>query len=112
MVLKNGEVEIEHSSKSTPSSSSPCSPTFRPSSFGSSEYTLSPRKGDLLVVRQMFGHVHKDVVETQRENILNTIYFINNKVCVLIIDGRSCTNVASKILVKKLNLPTIPHPRP
>jgi len=65
-----------------------------------------------LVVRQMFGHVYKDVVQAQSENILYTTYFINHKVCVLIIDGGSCTNVASKRLVEKLNLPTIPHPRP
>jgi len=60
----------------------------------------------------MLGHVHKDVVETQRENMFQTRCIINHKVCVLIIDGGSCTNVASKRLVEKLNLPTIPHPRP
>ncbi len=30
----------------------------------------------------------------------------------MIIDGGSCTNVASTVLVEKLNLPTIKHPRP
>jgi len=30
----------------------------------------------------------------------------------MIIDGGSCTNVASKTLVGKLKLPTIPHPAP
>ena len=30
----------------------------------------------------------------------------------MIIDGRSCTNVASARLVKKMNLETKPHPRP
>jgi hypothetical protein len=29
----------------------------------------------------------------------------------MIIDGRSCTNVAKTILVEKLNLPTLKHPR-
>jgi len=60
----------------------------------------------------MLGHVHKDVLETQRENIFQTRCLINHKVCVLIIDGGSCTNVSSKILVEKLNLPTILHSSP
>ena len=30
----------------------------------------------------------------------------------MIIDGGSCTNVASTTLVEKLNLPTLKHPRP
>ncbi|GJX61172.1 transposon ty3-I gag-pol polyprotein [Tanacetum coccineum] len=34
------------------------------------------------------------------------------KVCSMIIDGGSCTNVASQTLVTKLNLPTQPHPSP
>jgi hypothetical protein len=37
---------------------------------------------------------------------------VNNKVCSMIIDGGSCTNVASTILVEKLNLPTLKHSRP
>jgi hypothetical protein len=39
-------------------------------------------------------------------------YHINNKVCSMIIDGGSCTNVASTILVEKLSLPTLKHPKP
>ena len=30
----------------------------------------------------------------------------------MIIDGGSCTNVASTIMVEKLGLPTLKHPRP
>ncbi|GJV75635.1 transposon ty3-I gag-pol polyprotein [Tanacetum coccineum] len=36
----------------------------------------------------------------------------SQKVCSMIIDGGSCTNVASQTLVTKLNLPTQPHPSP
>ena len=34
------------------------------------------------------------------------------KICSLIIDGGSCTNVASQRLIGKLALKTSPHPRP
>jgi len=112
MVLKSGEVKSEHSFNYTSSFSSPSFSTSSPYFSNNSEYTLSPRKGDLLVVRQILGHVHKDVVETQRENISHTRCLINHKVCVLIIDVGSCTNVTSKRLMEKLNFKTIPYPRP
>ena len=37
---------------------------------------------------------------------------IQNKVCSVIIDGGSCTNVASTTLVEKLGMSTSKHPRP
>jgi len=37
---------------------------------------------------------------------------VANKTCNLIMDGRTCTNVASTKLVSKLNLTTIEHPKP
>ena len=51
-------------------------------------------------------------MEQQRENIFHTRCHINNKVCSMIIDKGSCTNVASTTLVEKLNLLTLKHPRP
>ena len=50
--------------------------------------------------------------DTQIENIFHTKCTINGKIFSLIIDGGSCTNVASSRLVSKLNLDTQPHPRP
>jgi hypothetical protein len=38
--------------------------------------------------------------------------FVNNKVCSVIIDGGSCTNVASTYLVEKLALTALKHPLP
>ena len=58
------------------------------------------------------AQVKEDDMEQQRENIFYTRCHINNKVCSVIIDGGSCTNVASTTLVEKLNLPTLKHPRP
>ena len=69
-------------------------------------------EGDLLMIRQLLGGQLKHEEESQRENIFHTRCLINGKVCMVIIDGGSCTNVASARLVSKLNLATKPHPRP
>ena len=54
----------------------------------------------------------RDDEEKQRENIFHTRCHVKNKICSVIIDGGSCTNVASITMVEKLGLPTIKHPRP
>jgi len=51
-------------------------------------------------------------VDQQRENIFHTRCLINDKVCSIIIDSGSCTNVASITLIRKLRLNTIKHERP
>ena len=72
-----------------------------------------PLEGESLVAsRALSTQVKEDDMEQQRENIFHTRWHINNKVCSMIIDGGSCTNVASTTLVKKLNLPTLKHLRP
>ncbi|KAG2679813.1 hypothetical protein I3760_11G068500 [Carya illinoinensis] len=66
-----------------------------------------------LVARRAFNtHIKVDDAEQQRENIFHTRCHVNSKVCSMIIDGGSCTNVASTTLVEKLNLPTLKHSRP
>ncbi|XP_024009444.1 uncharacterized protein LOC112084526 [Eutrema salsugineum] len=70
-----------------------------------------PDQGELLVVRRALSALFEP--ETiQRENIFHSRCTINAKVCSLIIDGGSCTNVASKYLVDKLGLTKTKHPRP
>ena len=54
----------------------------------------------------------EDVVEQQHGNIFHIHCHVNNKVCSLIIDGGSCANVASSLLVEKLQLPTLEHSIP
>jgi hypothetical protein len=72
-----------------------------------------PVEGESLVARRALStQVKEDDMEQQRENIFHTRCHINNKVCSMIIDGGSCTNVASTILVEKLSLPTLKHPKP
>ncbi|XP_058006768.1 uncharacterized protein LOC131182136 [Hevea brasiliensis] len=50
--------------------------------------------------------------EMQRENIFHTRCLVNDKLCSVIVDGGSCCNVASSLLVDKLGLPTTTHPKP
>jgi hypothetical protein len=72
-----------------------------------------PVEGESLVARRaLSAQVKEDDMEQQRVNIFHTRCHINNKVCSMIIDGGSCTNVASTILVENLNLPTLKHPKP
>jgi len=58
------------------------------------------------------GSLCKDRDDTQNENIFHSRCLVNGKVCSLIIDGGSYTNVASTRLVEKLGLKTTPHPKP
>ena len=60
----------------------------------------------------MSAQAKVDDMEQQRENIFHTRCLVKDKLCSLIIDSGSCTNVASTILVEKLGLPTLKHPHP
>ena len=67
--------------------------------------------GDLtLVARKALSVQVKEDEAAQRENIFHTRCYVQDKVCSMIIDGRSCTNVASTIMVKQLGLPTLKTP--
>ncbi|PKI72899.1 hypothetical protein CRG98_006701 [Punica granatum] len=64
-----------------------------------------------LVARRALSLQTKGVEEVQRENIFHTRCYIKDKVCSVIIDGSSCTNVASATMVEKLRLPMVKHPK-
>ncbi|GKV07038.1 hypothetical protein SLEP1_g18849 [Rubroshorea leprosula] len=68
--------------------------------------------GELIVTRRALNVQAKEDDEVQHDNIFHTRCHIKNKVCSVIIDGGSYTNVASTVLVEKLNLPMKKHPRP
>ncbi|XP_028242204.1 uncharacterized protein LOC114420533 [Glycine soja] len=76
------------------------------------EYEEEAMQGDMLMVRRLLGNQMQPLDDNRRENIFHTRCIINGKLCSLIVDGGSCTNVASSRLVSKLNLETKPHPRP
>ena len=44
----------------------------------------------------------EDSIEQQNVSIFYTRCHVNNKVCSLIIDGGSCTTIASALLVEKV----------
>ena len=66
-------------------------------------------QGEFLVVRRALSVQAKEDDEVQRENFFHTSCHLKNKVCSVIIDGGSCTIVASRTLV---GLPTSKHLRP
>ncbi|XP_052173757.1 uncharacterized protein LOC127789046 [Diospyros lotus] len=103
MIEKNNEVVTDGESDES-------MPSLEDASDDGVEYAV---EGEALVVRRALNsQVKEDDMEQQRENIFHTRCLIHNKVCSLIIDGGSCTNVASTTLVEKLNLSIIKHSRP
>ncbi|XP_024016242.1 uncharacterized protein LOC112089725 [Eutrema salsugineum] len=66
---------------------------------------------EMLVIRRTLSAL-VDTETVQRENIFHTRCTVNGKICSLIIDRGSCTNVASKFMVDKLGLETTKHPKP
>ncbi|XP_031387160.1 uncharacterized protein LOC116200452 [Punica granatum] len=70
-------------------------------------------EGNALVIMQALNAQMKEEErdDVQRENIFHTRCQVKDRVCSLIIDGGSCVNVASKLLVDKLGLRTLKHHR-
>ncbi|GJX68782.1 hypothetical protein Tco_0304509 [Tanacetum coccineum] len=70
------------------------------------EEVVGPDERACLVVRRTLSNAPDHSGNLQREAIFHTRCTIAQKVCTVIIDGGSCTNVASQTLVSKLNLTT------
>ena len=103
VVLDNGDIESVSSSDDEMPPLEDCSDVD----------ITNPGRGEMLVTRRALNIQPKeDGDEVQREHIFHTRCHVNNKVCSMIIDSGSCTNVASTLLVEKLNLPLIKHPKP
>nr|XP_027122206.1 uncharacterized protein LOC113739161 [Coffea arabica] len=64
----------------------------------------------LVAMRALTTRIKEE--ELQRENIFYTRCFVKQALCSVIIDSRSCTNVASSLMVDNLKLPTRDHLRP
>ncbi|KAL4574987.1 hypothetical protein LXL04_021827 [Taraxacum kok-saghyz] len=76
------------------------------------EEVIGPDDGECLVVLRALQSTSSPAQALQRESIFHTRCTIAQKVCTVIVDGDSCTNVASQTLVDKLSLTTEPHPMP
>ncbi|XP_062103764.1 uncharacterized protein LOC133814872 [Humulus lupulus] len=80
-----------------------------------SDNEYGPESGEMLalVTRRVLNlQAKEEEEEVQRENIFHTRCHVRDKVCSVIIDGGSCTNVASASMVAKLGLTTLRHPCP
>ena len=76
---------------------------------GKDEVSAKPKEeGESLVTRRALNfQVKKDDMEQKREIIFRTRCLINNKVCNMIIDGGSCTNVASNMLIENFHVAVV-----
>ncbi|KAJ4717044.1 Retrovirus-related Pol polyprotein from transposon 17.6 [Melia azedarach] len=71
-----------------------------------------PVHSDLLITRKTLSIQPKDDVDVeQREHIFHTRCHVKDRVSTMIINSGSCINVASTLLVDKLNLNTKKHPK-
>ena len=68
--------------------------------------------GEILVLKRVLHTQVSMDDDGQRENLFQTRCTVKGKVCSVIIDSGSCTNVASTTLVEKLSLPTLAHAHP
>ena len=70
-------------------------------------------KGEILVAQRTLSLQNKnDKHGEQRKNLFHTYCLIANKLCNVIVDNGSCTNMASTLLMEKLKLHIIKHPKP
>ncbi|XP_016733014.1 uncharacterized protein [Gossypium hirsutum] len=101
MVLRaDGEIETEDEEEKESESASEVE-----------EDVEQPIEEELLVVKRSLS-LQGTENNLQRENIFHTQFQVGGKVCSVIIDGGSCTNVASTMMVERLGLPTTKHPSP
>ena len=73
---------------------------------------LAPEEGEMLMIKRLLHATDAPSEASKREQIFHSRCKVANKTDNLIIDGGSCTNVASIELVNKLNLATLAHLRP
>ncbi|XP_031392126.1 uncharacterized protein LOC116204196 [Punica granatum] len=103
IMLDSGEIEIEEEENDS----------MLTQDDSSSDYEYAAEGNALVIKRALNVQIKEEEKDdVQRENIFHTRCQVKDRVCSLIIDGGSCVNVASKLLVDKLGLRTLKHPRP
>ncbi|XP_024010472.1 uncharacterized protein LOC112085485 [Eutrema salsugineum] len=104
IIMTNGEVESEDEK-----------PKERQLEDESSEEEYeSATKGQMMVgvAMRALSVITKSDEQEQRENLFHTRCLVKDQICSVIIDGGSCTNVASVTMVARLGLQVIKHPKP
>ncbi|PKI66068.1 hypothetical protein CRG98_013563 [Punica granatum] len=102
IMMENGDIEIEEEEDSD---------SMHPLEDASDvEHAVECQA--LVIMRALHVQVREDGDKVQRENIFYTGCHVKDRVCGLIVDGGSCVNVASKLMVDKLGLHTQKHPKP
>ena len=76
------------------------------------EITEYANEGEALVTHRCLNVIQENEESWLRDNIFQTRCTSQGKVCNVIIDSGSCTNVVAEDMVTKLNLKTEPHPQP
>ena len=108
VIRENGEIESEDEA-----SVEDMPPLEDDAPIGDEEFEADQGEMLGLVARRALSlQAKEEEEEVQRENIFHTRCHVKDKVCSVIIDGGSCTNVASTSMVEKLGLITLKHPRP
>ncbi|XP_052477139.1 uncharacterized protein LOC128032565, partial [Gossypium raimondii] len=103
VILPNGEIESEEEiDKNEEEINNP---------FDNEDEIEFAVEGEMLVVKRSLS-AQSSIGEPQRENLFHTRCYVHGKVCSVVIDGGSCTNVASTLMVEKLALATFKHPSP
>ncbi|KAH1046578.1 hypothetical protein J1N35_037362 [Gossypium stocksii] len=100
VVRENGEIESEEENKEEPDATT--------NEEEELEYAVD---GKILVIKRSLS-LQSLENEQQQENIFHTRCHIQGKMRSVIVDGGSCTNVASSLMVEKLGFPTTTHPHP
>jgi len=72
---------------------------------------LALEEREMLMIKRVLHATEALPEANEREQIFYSKCKVASKTCNLIIDGGSCTNVASTEMVSKLNLATIIHPK-
>ncbi|KAL1223550.1 hypothetical protein V5N11_034301 [Cardamine amara subsp. amara] len=104
IIMANGEVESEDEI-----------PKDKQVEEDSSAEEYEPAaKGQMMVgvAIRALSVIAKSDEQEQRENLFHTRCLVKDQICSVIIDDRSCTNVASESMVEKLGLAVIKRAKP
>jgi len=68
--------------------------------------------GNIEIAQRVLSSQIEKVEQNQFNNLFQIFFAVMERRCRVIIDGETCTNLASLELVEKLGLTTKPHPHP